>query len=66
MLKRGWIFFYNILRSFINEGCPLQAAGLSYVSLLSLVPLMTVALSILAAFPVFKDLGQQIQQFVFS
>lgn len=66
IIKRGFIFSQNIIASFLREGCPLQAAGLSYVSLLSLVPLMTVSLSILAIFPKFRGIGDQVQQFILS
>ncbi len=43
-----------------------MAAELSYTTLLSLVPLMTVAFSLLAAFPVFQHLITDIQDFLFS
>ncbi len=43
-----------------------MAAELSYTTLLSLVPLMTVAFSLLAAFPVFQGLVKDIQDFLFS
>ncbi len=42
----------------------MQAASLAYVTLLSIVPLMTVSLSILAVFPVFQGIGEHIQQVV--
>ncbi len=42
------------------------AAALAYTSLLSLVPLMAVTFSTLAAFPGFRSIGQDIQDFVFS
>jgi len=66
MLKQGWYFCRNIVKQFFAENCPMQAASLSYVSLLSIVPLMTVSLSILSIFPVFKGIGDQIQKFIFE
>lgn len=66
MLEKIWKFCIELVRRFYRDGCPLQAAGLSYVSLLSLVPLMTVSLSILTAFPQFKGLGDKLQHFIFS
>ena len=59
-------FLGGVLKDFYAEGCPLQAAGLSYVSLLAVVPLMTVGFSILTAFPIFQGLSSQIQHFVFN
>ena len=38
---------------FIADGGPAQAAGLSYASLLAVVPLLAVGLSFLAGFPAF-------------
>jgi membrane protein len=66
MLKQGWYFCRNIIKNFFAENCPMQAASLAYVSLLSIVPLMTVSLTILSIFPVFKGIGDQIQKFVFA
>jgi membrane protein len=40
------------------------AGALSYTSLLALVPLLAIALSVLAAFPVFDDARAQLQAFV--
>ncbi|MCP4041514.1 MAG: virulence factor BrkB family protein [Gammaproteobacteria bacterium] len=51
---------------FIVDRCLQVAAALAYTTLLSLVPLMAVTFSILAAFPVFESMGQEIQDFAFS
>lgn len=56
----------GILRQFVDDACFTRAAALAYTSLLALVPLMTVSLALLSAFPVFQDVAQQIQNFVFS
>ncbi|MDQ2994441.1 MAG: YihY family inner membrane protein [Pseudomonadota bacterium] len=56
----------NIVRQFIDDHCLSRAAALAYTSLLALVPLMTVSLSILAAFPVFQDVAAKIQEVVFA
>ena len=42
------------------------AASLAYTSLLSLVPLMAIALAMLAAFPVFGGLRERIETWVFA
>lgn len=56
----------RIVQQFIDDHCLSKAAALAYTSLLALVPLMTVSLSILAAFPVFQDVSAEIQNFVFA
>ena len=43
-----------------------MAASLAYTSLLSLVPLMAIALAMLAAFPVFSPLRVQIESWIFT
>ncbi|MBT7505536.1 MAG: YihY family inner membrane protein, partial [Rhodospirillales bacterium] len=43
-----------------------MAAGLSYTSLLAIVPLGAITFSMLAAFPVFEGMREQIQNLVFS
>lgn len=64
---KNWPHFINILiKRFQEAGCNYRAAALTFTSLLSLVPLMTVSFGILAAFPEFRRFGQSIQDFVFS
>lgn len=62
--------FYRYLRcmvrQFLQEACFTRAAALAYTLLLAIVPLMTVSLSLLSAFPVFQDVSKKIQDFVFS
>ncbi len=43
-----------------------MAAGLSYTSLLAIVPLAAITFSMLAAFPVFEGMREQIQDVIFS
>jgi len=66
MFKQGWSLIRAIITNFFKEGGPMQASGLAYISLLAIVPLMTVSLSILAVFPAFKGIGDQIQKFIFD
>jgi membrane protein len=59
-------FLRDVVRRFYEERA-LQAAGsLSYTTLLSLVPLFTVALAISTAFPVFDETIAVLQKFVFE
>ncbi len=51
---------YTVAR-FLADGCPRQAAGLSYVSLLAIVPLMAIGLAAFAGFPVFASLRADVQ-----
>ena len=59
-------FLQVLMARFISDGCGYQAAALTYTSLLSLVPLMTVSLAIFSAFPGFKALSGQIVNFIFQ
>lgn len=68
MEKNAWRatgeFLVDVVRRFYEERA-LQAAGsLSYTTLLSLVPLFTVALAISTAFPVFDQTIAVLQEFI--
>ena len=64
--RAGGEFLLDVVRRFYEERA-LQAAGsLSYTTLLSLVPLFTVALAVSTAFPVFDDAIAVLQKFVFE
>ena len=52
-------------KRFVKDSCARSAAALSYSSLLALVPLMTIALTILSAFPAFSEARVQLQSWVF-
>jgi membrane protein len=50
-----------------NEGrCTEVAASLTYTTLLSLVPLITITLSVIAAFPISADLSEHLKAFVLA
>lgn len=61
-----YCYIDRMIRQFLNDACLTRAAALAYTTLLALVPLMTVSLALLSAFPVFQDGAQKIQNFVFS
>ncbi len=56
----------NSLKQFLADGCMYRSAALTYTTLLSLVPLMTVCFALLSAFPVFKNISGQLQDFIFT
>jgi len=58
---------FNIFlaRQFRDDHCLIKAASLSYTTLLSLVPLLAVMFSVLAAFPVFETAVDNIQDYIF-
>jgi membrane protein len=59
-------FLRLLVRRFVeDQGLP-NAASLTYTTLLSLVPLMTVSLAIFSAFPVSERIAERMQDFVFQ
>lgn len=69
-VTRRFLEFCNLVaytaRRFWKDDCFSTAGSLSYTTLLAIVPLFAVSLAMLAAFPVFTDIKQQIQKFIFS
>ena len=59
-------FMLAVARRFYEERGLQVAASLTYTTLLSLVPLFTVALAVSTAFPVFDDTVDALQLFVFE
>ncbi|MCF6317727.1 MAG: virulence factor BrkB family protein [Proteobacteria bacterium] len=59
-------FIKEVGRQFAENETALSASSLAYTTLLSLVPFMTVLVTIFAAFPQFGNVSEQIQDFVFS
>lgn len=51
-------------RRFYEDRCMQIASSLTFTSLLSIVPIVTIALTIVAAFPVFSDMTVALQTFV--
>ena len=65
-LEQGRAFLAYALKRFVDDRCPGIAATLSYTSLLALVPLAAIAFAVLAVFPVFEGVREEIQAFVFE
>lgn len=59
-------FAAYVFRRFVADRGWRMAAGLSYTSLLAIVPLTAIAFSMLAAFPVFENVKDQFQDAVFA
>ena len=57
-------FAAHIGRRFGDDGCFSLAASLAYTSLLALVPLITIALTVIAAFPVFQEFTRGLDAFL--
>jgi len=51
-------------RRFLEERCLQIASSLTYTTLLAIVPIVTVALILISAFPVFRELMDQVHQFM--
>jgi len=59
-------FIHHVSKRFVADRCTYIAAALTYTSLLALVPLLAIGFSILAAFPVFETVTDEIQDFIFA
>ncbi len=59
-------FALYVARRYDRDGAMTLAASLSYTALLALVPMMAIALAMLAAFPVFGNVRAQLQALVFT
>jgi len=66
LLLLAGAFIGYVMRRFFVDRCLRMAAGLSYTSLLAVVPLSAIAFSMLAAFPVFEGMREQFQNAVFA
>jgi membrane protein len=49
-------FLFAVMRRFVEDRCMQTAGSLTFTTLLSLVPLVTVTLSVLSLFPAFQEL----------
>jgi membrane protein len=58
-------FWGQVIRRFFADQCTTNAAALTYTTLFAVVPMMTVAFSMLSAIPAFQNTGEEIQGFIF-
>lgn len=66
ILREVGAFVSYVGNRFNSDRCLRMAAGLSYTSLLAIVPLTAIAFSMLAAFPVFEGVRENLQGAMFS
>ena len=70
LMKRNWTDLQHLLHfiaaRFRQDRCAQMAASLTFTTLLSLVPLITIALTLFSAFPVFESFSTQIKSFLLS
>lgn len=57
---------HYVLVRFFQHNCTEVAASLTFTTLLSLVPLIAIALSVVAAFPAFAEYSDQIKEFILT
>lgn len=65
-LTEAYIFAKFIFRNFIDDDCSNVASTLTFTSLLAIVPLMSVSFALLSSFPVFQELSDPIQNYIFE
>ena len=69
-MQKNWRDLLNFMRfvamRFHQDRCIQIAASLTFTTLLSLVPLLTIALAMFSAFPVFEDFSSQIKAYLVS
>jgi len=69
-LRHFWLttrrFARELWRRFYEDDLTGSASSLTYTTLLSLVPLMSVLVTMLSAMPVFENISQQVQDFIFQ
>lgn len=56
----------HVWAHFQEDRCFEEAASLSYTSLLAMIPLLAVTFGIIAAFPVFNEWSERLQDFIFK
>jgi len=56
----------HVWRHFKQDRCFVEAAALSYASLLAIIPLLAVVFGVASAFPVFDHWSSELQQFIFD
>ena len=66
VVRRTWSFFKEVFSKFARDSCTIKAQSLSYITVLSLVPLSALSFSIFSQFSVFQSLENKVKEFIFS
>lgn len=64
--KKLFGFMRFVAQRFLDDHCAQVAASLTFTTLLALVPLITVTITVFAAFPIFSDLITHLKIFMLS
>ncbi len=65
-VESAYDFLLLLIDNFKSERIHVTAGYLSYVTLMSLVPLMVVMLSVMTAFPIFSEIRSLIENFIYQ
>ena len=66
-LQNHWFQFLRFLtRHFLEDNCQQKAASLTYTTMLSIVPILTVLLMILSSVPALATVRAQIYEVIYS
>ncbi|KHA61760.1 membrane protein [Vibrio variabilis] len=65
-LKQSLIFGQYLIARMAHDRVNVNAGYLAYITLLSIVPMLTVLLSVLSSFSIFENAGDAIQDFVIT
>ena len=67
---RGWLnlkwYAEQLVRQFIDYDCPSRAGALTYTTLFAVVPMMTVAYTMLSILPAYDGVAERIESFIFQ
>ena len=64
--SRWFEFLFFLVKNFIEDKCQQKAASLTYTTLLSIVPILTVMLVMLSSIPALSEVREQINNMVYS
>lgn len=59
-------YLRHVLNRFAADQCPQRAAGLTYTTLLAMVPLLAISFAVFSAFEAFGEMQNQVQTFIFE
>jgi membrane protein len=59
-------FVRFVIQHFIKDDCAYIASALAFTTILAVVPLMSVGLSVFSTFPIFQNLADPVQNFIFD